>query len=192
MQGRADVQECAVPPNFGENMKLIAAAVLLLVLIVSLALAFPPRHDLLTTVDIAAPPARVWAVLTDTASYPAWNPDMVLKGALVPGQAIEHDQGQGSDRMVFYPTIVTAEPAHELSWRGQVVMPGILDAWHYFRLEPVGTHTVFTQGEHLRGVLLYAFNVDKLLPDFAAMNAHLKARAEQSFPTDMAPTTSRP
>ena len=173
-------------------MKILAAFLTLFVAIAALGFAFPPRRDLVTTIDIAALAARVWSVLTDTADYPAWNPDMVLKGALVPGQVIEHDEGHGSDRMVFHPTIVTATPERELAWLGHVGPPRILDALHYFRLQPVGGHTLFTQGEHLRGVLLLGFDSDQLLPGFEAMNAHLKARAEQRFPSDQAPTTSPP
>ncbi len=177
--------------------RVLGAIAILLVLIAAAALAFPPHRDLVTTIDIAAPPDRVWAVLTDTAAYPAWNPDMVLKGALVPGQVIEHDEGQGSGRLVFHPTVMAATPARELSWLGHIGPPRIFDALHYFRLQPAAgpagsVHTLFTQGEHIRGVLLYVFDADQLLPGFKAMNARLKARAEQSFPTAPVPTTSRP
>ena len=31
-------------------------------------------RELHTEIEIAAPPERVWAVLTDFGSYPEWNP----------------------------------------------------------------------------------------------------------------------
>ena len=36
--------------------------------VVALALALAPRREIVTTIAIAAPPAQVWAVLTDTAA----------------------------------------------------------------------------------------------------------------------------
>lgn len=31
-------------------------------------------HRVRTTIDIAAPPERVWSILTDFAAHPQWNP----------------------------------------------------------------------------------------------------------------------
>ena len=63
------------------------------------------------TIEIAAPPEQVWAVLADLASYPDWNPVYrEVYGQLTPGNKItihehatgdwpHHDrQGQGADR----------------------------------------------------------------------------------------------
>ena len=155
----------------------ITAAAILLPLVA--ASAFPPRCDLLTAIGIAAPPSRVWAVLADTAAYPQWSPHMRLAGTLVPGRVIEHVEIDGRDRTVFRPRLLAVRPDRELRWRGRLGVPGLLDAEHDFLLRPVGGGSVVTQGEHLRGVVLWFLDTDALRERFDEMNAALKRRVEQ-------------
>ena len=45
--------------------------------------------EITATIEIAAPPEQVWAVLTDLASYPQWNPLFrKVSGQLSPGSRI--------------------------------------------------------------------------------------------------------
>jgi len=141
---------------------------------IALAFTLAPRRSIVTGIHIDAAPASVWAVLTNTGAYPAWNPDMMLKGALVPGNVIEHDEGG----MVFHPVIVAASPARELAWLGHIGPPRFFDALHWFRMASEDGGTWFTQGEDLRGVLLWVFDAGQLVPGFQAMNARLKTRVE--------------
>jgi hypothetical protein len=159
-------------------MKILACIVLVAVLAMGLAFAFPPERDVITTITIAAAPAQVWKVLTDTAAYPAWNPNMVLTGDLAVGNVIEHDQGQGQNRMVFHPVVTTVAPDHALAWLGHMGPPHVFDALHFFTLTPQNGGTLFTQGEHFTGVALWLFDTKQIVPGFQAMNAALKARAE--------------
>ncbi len=147
-----------------------------------LAFAAAPTRDVAATIHIAVPPARVWAVLTDTARYPAWNPGMVLKGALIPGHVIEHDEGE----MVFHPTVVAATPDRQLAWLGHIGPPRLFDALHVFRLAPEDGGTRLTQSEHIRGVLLWIYDAGQLVPHFEAMNNRLKAEAERGGGTPAA------
>jgi hypothetical protein len=101
---------------------------------------------------------------------------MVLKGALIPGQVIEHDEGG----MVFHPTITAATPDRELAWLGHIGPPHVFDALHAFRLAPEGSGTRFTQSEHIRGVLLWLYDAGQLVPVFEAMNNRLKTQAERA------------
>ena len=160
-------------------MRRLAWIIVLAVAGIAAAFSFPPERDVTTSIMIAAPPAQVWKILTDTADYPAWNSDMVLTGALTVGNVIEHDEGHGRDRMVFHPTITTVAPNHAFAWLGHIGPPRVFDALHYFTLTPQNGGTLFVQGEHLRGVALWLFDAKQMVPRFEAMNAALKARAEQ-------------
>jgi hypothetical protein len=144
-----------------------------------IAFAFPKHAELLTEIEIDAPPARVWAVLTDTKHYPQWNPEIsALIGDLTPGSIVENHLGNVKSEQVFHPVILVASPSKELRWRGDYILPRLLTAEHYFVLEPKGNGTVFTQGESLRGAALWLFDATRLLPGFNAMNRALKRRVE--------------
>jgi hypothetical protein len=144
-----------------------------------LVLGFAPRRHIEATTLIAAPPARVWAVLTDTKAYPTWNPEIAaLNGELRPGAILENKLGYGKDQLVFRPTVLVVKPNQELRWLGHFGVPRLFDAEHYFLLQPEGNGTRFTQGEQFRGILLWVFDVKTLLPDFDAMNSALKKRVE--------------
>ena len=160
-------------------MKRIGTVGLTVAAMAGLAFAFPPDRELSTSIEIAAPPSRVWAVLLDTGSYARWNPDMRLVGSLVVGATIENIEGQGDDRMIFWPTVLVVRPERELRWLGHYKVPGVLDAEHYFLLRPSAGGTEFIQGERFRGPVLWFYDVRQLLPSFAALNAGLKARAER-------------
>jgi hypothetical protein len=46
-------------------------------------------HEILTELDIAATPDRVWSILTDLAAYPAWSPFIrSITGRLETGQRL--------------------------------------------------------------------------------------------------------
>ena len=140
---------------------------------------FPPHRHIETSIQIAASPAHVWSVLTDTKAYPTWNPEIAaLNGELTPGAVLENKEGYGKDQMVFRPTVLVVKPNQELRWLGHLGVPRLFDAEHYFLLQPDGGGTRFIQGEHFRGVLLWIFDVNGLLPNFEAMNAALKKRVE--------------
>ncbi len=157
-------------------MKIVGAAAVILLIA---AFAFAPRRDVLTMIDIAAPPMRVWAVLADTAAYPQWSPHMRLVGRLVAGNVIEHVEIDGNDRIVFWPRLLVVRPDRELRWLGQIMLPGVLDAEHFFLLQPAGSGTLVSQGEHLRGVALWFFDTSGLRSRFDEMNVALKIRAER-------------
>jgi hypothetical protein len=139
-------------------------------------------HQSDTAIQIAAPPARVWRLLTDLPRMAAWNPFIrSISGDLVVGGRLAVEiMPPGRSAMRFTPTVLTVRPERELRWLGRVLVPGIFDGEHYFLLHPIGAGTLFTQGERFSG-LLVGF-VERTLTateaGFEAMNAALKELAE--------------
>jgi hypothetical protein len=89
-------------------------------------------------IDIAAPPERVWDVLTQLEDWPSWNPDVKwldLDGPLAPGTQFRWKAGPGT----ITSTIDRVEPPRYISWHGKTLT---IDAYHQWWLEPRdrGTH----------------------------------------------------
>lgn len=134
-------------------------------------------------IDIAAPPAAVWAALTDTAAYRDWNPFVRrLDGALRPGSKLAVEIApQGARAMTFSPTVLVAEPERELRWLGRLGIRGLFDGEHSFRLEPLPDGgTRFVQSERFRGLLVAPLGrtLERTRVGFAQMNHALKQRVE--------------
>ncbi|TCJ12818.1 SRPBCC domain-containing protein [Parasulfuritortus cantonensis] len=138
-----------------------------------------------TQIDIAAPVERVWSLLVDFASYSRWNPFVrSIDGIPTVGRPLEvFIQPPGSGGMRFRPTVLVVEPNRELRWKGKLLLPGLFDGEHYFRLEtkPEGG-LVFRHGETFSGILVPLFrrSLDGATKQgFVAMNEALKREAEK-------------
>jgi hypothetical protein len=138
-----------------------------------------------TSITMAAPPSRVWDVLTDFTRFPEWNPFIrSIKGDLAVGSRLDVQIAPpGKKSMRFRPTVRAANANHELRWLGLLLVPGLFDGEHYFVLEPQGTGTTrFVHGERFSGVLvgliMRAGMLDVTRQGFEAMNAALKQRVE--------------
>jgi putative acetyltransferase len=140
-----------------------------------------------TSVHIDAPPDRVWEVLADFPGYPDWNPFIrSISGTLEPGARLSVLVRDAEDHdKAFAATVLAATPHRELRWRRSLLVPGLLDIEHYFRIEPdeAGAST-FEHGGIFSGVLFpllataHASDASRL--GFEAMNAALKRVAETS------------
>jgi hypothetical protein len=126
----------------------------------------------------------VWSVLIDFAAYPDWNPFIRrLQGEARAGARLEVTvQPAGGRAMTFKPTVLAAEPHRELRWRGRVLLPGLFDGEHGFRLEPIASGCRFHHGETFGGLLvpLFAGMLAATEQGFVAMNEALKRRVEGS------------
>lgn len=139
--------------------------------------------EIAAEVEIAAPVARVWEVLTGFDSYPEWNPFIVRAGGeLFRGARLEVTiRPDGRRATTFRPTVLVLEPNRELRWLGRLVLPGIFEGEHIHELEEVAPgRTRYVQRERFRGLLVPFVRgiLDSTERGFRAMNSALKARAE--------------
>ena len=144
--------------------------------------------EITTSVEIAATPQRVWSVLMDFAAHLRWNPFLrSISGIPTVGERLTvFIQPVGGKAMTFRPTILVVAPAQELRWLGRLLLPGIFDGEHYFRIIPVASDRVrFEHGERFSGILVPLAKSSLnggTRAGFVAMNEALKARAESNEP----------
>ncbi|GAB3606531.1 hypothetical protein GCM10027413_19400 [Conyzicola nivalis] len=159
-----------------------AVTMLAIVLILALWQRAHP-YSIQTSVDIDAPPERVWTALTDFDAYPEWNPTLTgMRGEVKEGARLTFE----TDGMTFTPTVRDVERNRELRWEGHLGVVGIFDGEHSFTLEalPDG-RTRLTQNEQFRGVaVLFVTGMlhGETAPSFHAMNAALRDRVESELP----------
>jgi len=132
-------------------------------------------------IDIDAPPAAVWAVLTDLSSYHEWNPLFVeADGNVAEGQRIRlRSRHPANGRlMTVKPKITAAQPGTELRWASG--LPGIISGEHAFTLTPTASGTRLVQSESFRGPLskISGKTFANAEASFRALNEALKTRAE--------------
>jgi hypothetical protein len=137
------------------------------------------------TIEIPAPPANVWRVLTATDCYGAWNPFIPrLEGELRTGARLRVTIAPVARSMTFKPTVLAVEEDRLLRWRGRLGVPGLFDGQHEFRLQalPDGG-TRFLQTATFTGVLvpLLSQALDDTATGFAQMNQALK-KCAVTFP----------
>ncbi|HVY30777.1 MAG TPA: SRPBCC domain-containing protein [Polyangiaceae bacterium] len=140
------------------------------------------KTELRSEVEIDAPLAHVYAVLTDFESYHEWNPYLpVVRGELVVGSklAIELSLPEGKTYELT-PQVTHVTENSELRWRNQWLLPGLLEAEHFFQLREHAGKTRVMQGQDFSGFLLrFAGNSLTLAARGAVyMNQALKKRAE--------------
>ena len=131
---------------------------------------------------ITASPERIWAILTDGATYPEWEPNTErIDGRIGPGEKLTAWSKLSPGRA--FPVRVTEfVPGQRMTWSGGMPL-GLFTGERSFVLTPQGNGvTEFTLREVFSGPLLGL--IGRTLPDlnaaFAQFAASLKARAETS------------
>jgi hypothetical protein len=140
-------------------------------------------RELRSEIEIAAPPERVWEVLTDFDRYPGWNPFMrsVVGRCALGSRLTVRIEPPGARGMTFKPTIRTLTATREIRWLGRLLVPGLFDGEHRLAIEPLeGGRTRFVQSERFSGLLvgLFAKTLAATQRGFEQMNAALKIQVE--------------
>lgn len=114
-------------------------------------------REIRTDLTIPAPPAAVWAVLTDFPSYAKWNHFIVsLEGEAAKNatltQVVLMKDGK---RMTFRPKVLVCQENRELRWLGCFIFAAIFAGEHFFELEAShsGRETKFIHGEIFTGLI---------------------------------------
>ena len=113
--------------------------------------------ELRTEIEFEGTPGEVWEVLADLPAYGEWNPFIKkIDGEARTGAKLEvRMEPEGERAMTFRPTVLTAEPGHELKWLGHLLVPGIFDGEQGWLIEEAGPGRVrFTQSERFGGILV--------------------------------------
>ena len=137
--------------------------------------------EMSATIEIAAPPQAVWAVLVDLSRYPDWNPLFrEATGEIATGKRIRlRSVHPANGRMMTVKAkIVSADPGTELRWASS--LPGIISGEHSFRLTAADGGTRLVQSETFRG-LLVPFSgkvLTRAQASFGSLNEAIKKRAE--------------
>ena len=144
-------------------------------------------YEIHTEIQIDAPPATVWEIVTDLASYSDWNPFITSsEGTLAVGERLVNRlEPPGGRPLTFKPTVTDVDPGHAFEWLGRLALPGLFDGRHRFEVVPDDDRTRLLHTERFSGILvpLLRKSLDThTRAGFEAMNTAVKARAEPATP----------
>jgi uncharacterized protein YndB with AHSA1/START domain len=128
------------------------------------------------TRSITAPPEAVWALLTDAAGWPSWDPGMKrIEGSFALGEKVTFHTTM-SERA--FPVKVTAfEPAQRMVLSGGMPL-GLFKGERTFTLTARDGGTELHTEERFTGPLVSVFPIPDLQPAFEQFADGIKARAE--------------
>jgi hypothetical protein len=135
------------------------------------------------SVDIEAPAAAAWAVLTDFSRYPEWNPfTPEVEAELRPGAPVRLAALVGGLRFVERGEVVEVEPGSAIRWHVFPMPRALVWGDRVQRVEALGEGRCrFSSEDRLRGLLapVVALLVGSLVTrGFEAAGAALKRRVE--------------
>lgn len=134
--------------------------------------------------DVDAPAAVVWDVITDLARYPEWNPFcLACESTLRPGDPIDMTVKLGNTPQRQREWVQQYVPGEGFSYSMKPLPLGALSSWRAHRIVALGDdrceyHSLFRLQGWLHGVVVVLLGA-RLRAGFAAMNAAVKLRAEQ-------------
>jgi hypothetical protein len=110
-------------------------------------------YEVSSSINIAAPPENVWAVLADLANYPQWHPAFQsVTGQLTVGStlAIGTTSPATGNSITLKVKVLTVEPGTELAWASKLL--GVTTIKRRFLLRSADGGTELTQAGTYRGL----------------------------------------
>ncbi|KAJ5343679.1 Polyketide cyclase/dehydrase [Penicillium brevicompactum] len=141
-----------------------------------------------STIEIAAPPAKVREIFLNFSAYPEWHTEWLKEIKTQDGKN-PHDLTAGDKIDVNIENFKFVAEVKEntetvFTWQGPPVFT--IAGLHKFHIEPAndGASTIFTQSEDLKGLLSFIMSPSllgkKMRAHFDIFHRDLKARAEQA------------
>src|SRR3954451_5718005 len=134
------------------------------------------------TTTIKASPDTIWAMLTDAAGYPEWDPGVErIEGRIASGEMVTAYTKYSPGR-AFPATVTEFVPGSRMTWSGGMPL-GLFKGVRTFVLTPQsGGMTQFTLREEFSGPLLPLIgrSIPDLTSTFEQFVAGLKSRAERA------------
>ncbi len=134
-----------------------------------------------TETVIHAPAERIWALLTDAAGYPSWNPTVErVEGTIALGERIKVfvkiDPGRA-----FPVKVAELVPNERMVWRGGMPL-GLFKGERTYTLTPKGDGVAFSMREEFTGLMapLITKSIPDMQPAFDEFAAALKKHSERN------------
>lgn len=143
-------------------------------------------REIRTEIEIAAPPRKVWSILTDFDNWKNWNPivNQVSGVASLGSELSVTMRGDGGkDGPKFKPIVTDFEEPKFFRWRGKMMAEFLFTNDKVFELEETGSGTRLIHKELFSGMLVPMFwsKFHKGVPPMLrSMNDALKRKAEES------------
>jgi uncharacterized protein YndB with AHSA1/START domain len=143
----------------------------------------PARQHYDTSVCIQAPVETVWRVLTDSAGYRDWNPEILqVDGLMAPGARIKvRVKVKGGAIRTLGLRVTACEPPARLEWTGGMPF-GMFVGRRTFVLTRQDACTLFSMHLSMTGPFspLILKSLGDRQPDIDAFSAALRARVEDA------------
>ena len=141
-------------------------------------------YEVSTTIEIAATPENVWAVLADLANYTKWHPMYLgVTGQPAAGSTLTITTAHPTTgrTMTAKVKVRTAEPGTELRWVSRLL--GVTISERTFRLSPAAGGTSLVQAGTYRGLgggrgRAMTKVIGRIQDTFVAINQAIKEQAE--------------
>ncbi len=143
-------------------------------------------REIRTEIEIAAPPTKVWSILTDFNNWKDWNPIInQASGTASLGSELSMtmrgEDGKGGPK--YMPIVINFEEPKFFRWRAKMMAGFLFTNDKVFELEETGSGTRLIHKELFSGMMvpiMWSKFDEGVPPMLNSMNDALKRRAEKS------------